>query len=163
MNAEATDTTAGTAADARAALVNYFTSQGLTFGDGPNGEIVVPFDMPGHRLLVTARADDQPDAGIWLQMVSAELIDREHWAATLVAVNQWNTLVRSPRAVLRVGDWNADSQATLTLDEWLPFGASGAEATQIEQVAGAMLAASSYFATTSPLRPRGDVEARPPG
>ncbi|MDP9464804.1 MAG: hypothetical protein M3P52_09280, partial [Actinomycetota bacterium] len=66
MNAEATDLARGTgstaAADARAALLAYFTSQGLAFGDGPNSEIVVPFDLPGRRLLVVARVDEKPEA-----------------------------------------------------------------------------------------------------
>ena len=133
--------------DARAALVAYFTAQGLTFADGPNGEIVVPFEVPRHRLLVTAHVSDLPEAGIWLQMVSSDPVAREHWAATLVAVNQWNSLVRSPRAVLRVVDWDRDAEATLTLDSWLALGTSAVDASQIEQVAETMLAASSYFAT----------------
>jgi hypothetical protein len=154
---------AGTVAAARTALLDYLRSQDLTFGRGPKGEILVPFDLPGRRLLVVAQFSEQPQPGMWLQMVSADRIAREHWAATLVAVNQWNTLVRSPRAVLRVGDWDTDADAAMTLDEWLPFGRSRLDVTQIQLVTATMLAASSYFGTVSPVKPATDPTADPSG
>ncbi len=166
MNSELTHSDAQTrirvSSEARAALVEYFTAQGLTFADGPNGEIVVPFELAGRRLLVTAQVTEQPDLGIWMKMISADPVAREHWAATLVAVNQWNILVRAPRAVLRVGDWDKDAEATLTLDSWLPLGAAG-DTSQIEQVAETMFAASSYFATGPSPRAAQNAGSEPPG
>jgi hypothetical protein len=90
-------------------------------------------------------------------------IAREHWAATLVAANRWNMLVPCPRAVLRVGNWESDPEGTLTLDAWLPYGAEGLDRSQLEQVAAAVLAASSYFATAGLHGSDADAEAGPPG
>jgi hypothetical protein len=151
------------AAAAHDALVEYLTAQGLAIGEGQRGEILIPFDAPGRRLVVAVVIGDRREAGVCMQLISVDPIAREHWAATLVAVNRWNMLVPCPRAVLRVGNWDADPDGTLTLDAWLPYGAEGADPSQLEQVAAAVLAASSYFATAGLPRPDADAADGPPG
>jgi hypothetical protein len=155
-------TDVGFAGAAHDALVAYFTDQHLAIGVGQSGEILIPFDAAGRRLVVVATIGDRREVGVRMQLITVDPIAREHWAATLVAVNRWNMLVPCPRAVLSVSNWEADPDGTLMLDAWLPYGTDGVDRAQLEQVAAAVLAASSYFATAG-LPRQDDAAAGPPG
>jgi hypothetical protein len=133
--------------DVRTVLREVFASHGLAVGEGHDGDILVPFEHEGRRLLVAARAGESPAAGMWLQLIAADPIPREHWGAALVAVNRWNALVPCPRAVLRGTRWDEDEEGTLTLDVWMPFGDDAPpDRTQIDRVAATVLASVSFFA-----------------
>ena len=153
----------GFAGAARDALVSYFRNEGLAIGVGQSGEILIPFDVHGRRLVVAATIGDRREVGVCIQLITVEPIAREHWAATLVAVNRWNMMVPCPRAVLRVANWETDTDGTLTLDAWLPYADDGIDRAQLEQVAAAVLAASSYFATAGLPRQDADAAVGPPG
>ena len=151
-------------ADALAVLREVFESHGLALGEGPDGGILIPFEHEGRRLLVAARVGDSPAAGMWLQLIAADPIPREHWGAALVAANRWNSLVPCPRAVLRTDRWDVDESATLTLDVWMPFGdATPVDRSQIARIAMTVLSATSFFADPT-SGPRGaDTAPGPSG
>jgi hypothetical protein len=141
-------TTNDTFADrARAALVGYLAERGVAVADGPAGEVLVPFVREGRSLLIAGRIGERPAEGLFLQLLAGEAVPREHWGATLMAINNWNARVPCPRAVLRVDDWEHDTHGTLTLDVWLPFGPGGAvDDGQVAEIAATVLAATSFFA-----------------
>jgi Putative bacterial sensory transduction regulator len=98
----------------------------LVHSSGPQGEIIVPFEhQDGRRLVVTFSTGATTEHGLTALGAPAAPVQRDHWAALLFALNNWNATTRGPKAHLHADDWVTDDAATVFLESWLPVPASG--------------------------------------